>query len=83
MVVVVAAAGVVLVVVIFLQECRAVPPWDADLSEMRSAVDSFAAREYVAPLWARNAHLHTIVASGDMEKKIMGDRTVRETFAFK
>ncbi|CAM9861060.1 unnamed protein product [Ectocarpus sp. 4 AP-2014] len=54
--------------------CRAAPPWDANVSEMRDAVDSFVARDYIPPVWARNAHLHTIVASGDMEKKLLGDR---------
>ena len=44
---------------------------------MRDAVGSFEARAYAPPVWARNAHLHTIVASGDMEKKLLGDRTVR------
>lgn len=57
-------------------ECRAAPAWDADLSDMRDAVQSFEARAYTPPVWARNAHLHTIVASGDMEKKLLGDRTV-------
>ena len=57
-------------------ECRAAPPWDADLSEMQGAVDAFEARDYTPPVWARNAHLHTIVASGDMEKKLLGDRAV-------
>ncbi|CAN0374571.1 unnamed protein product [Pylaiella littoralis] len=56
-------------------ECRAAPPWDADLSEMRDAVEAFEARQYSPPVWARNAHLHTIVASGDIEKKILGNRT--------
>lgn len=57
-------------------ECRAAPAWDADLSEMRDVVQTFEARAYAPPVWARNAHLHTIVASGDMEKKLLGDRTV-------
>ncbi|CAM9706863.1 unnamed protein product, partial [Laminaria digitata] len=56
------------------ERCRAVPPWDADLSEMREAVETFEARDYMPPVWARNAHLHTIVASGDIENKILGDR---------
>eukprot|EP00903_Cladosiphon_okamuranus_P020831 g19131.t1 len=56
-------------------ECRAAPAWDADLSDIREAVQAFDARSYTPPVWARNAHLHTIVASGDMEKKLLGDRT--------
>ena len=60
------------------ERCRAAPPWDADLSEMREAVETFEARDYMPPVWARNAHLHTIVASGDMEKKILGDRIVSQ-----
>lgn len=43
---------------------------------MRDAVQAFEARAYTPPVWARNAHLHTIVASGDMELKLLGDRTV-------
>ncbi len=43
---------------------------------MRHAVETFEARDYTPPVWARNAHLHTIVASGDMEKKFLGDRAV-------
>lgn len=62
------------------ERCRAVPPWDADLSEMREVVETFEARDYKPPVWARNAHLHTIVASGDMEKKILGDRIASESF---
>ena len=62
------------------ERCRAVPPWDADLSEMREVVETFEARDYKPPVWARNAHLHTIVASGDMEKKLLGDRIVSESF---
>eukprot|EP00752_Nemacystus_decipiens_P003301 g3055.t1 len=56
-------------------ECRAAPAWDADLADMREAVKAFEGRAYAPPVWARNAHLHTIVASGDMEKKFLGDRT--------
>ena len=55
------------------------PAWDGELSEMRRAVETFGAREYTppAPVWACNAQLNTIVASGDMEKKLFGDGTVR------
>lgn len=62
-----------------VQTRRAVPAWDAELSEMQQVVRSFSARAYSPPLWARNAHLHTIVASGDLEKRLLGDRTVRNT----
>ena len=63
----------------YQEESRAMPAWDGKLSEIRRAVETFGAREYTppAPAWARNAQLNTIVASGDMEKKLLGDGTVR------
>lgn len=63
------------------QECRAVPAWDADLAQMRQTARSFEARKYVPPVWARNGHLHTIVASGDLEKRVLGNRTVSRLVA--
>ena len=35
-------------------------------------VGSFESSEYRAPLWARNAHLHTILASGEVQRRFFG-----------
>ncbi|CAM9634185.1 unnamed protein product [Choristocarpus tenellus] len=51
-----------------------VQPWDAKLCEMRKAAGKFKARTYKPPFWARNAHMHTIVSSGDFERRVLGDR---------
>lgn len=53
------------------------PSWDAELSEIRKVVETFEAREYVPSVWTRNAHLDTIMASGDLEKTILGDGEAR------
>ncbi|CAM9815034.1 unnamed protein product, partial [Chrysoparadoxa australica] len=48
---------------------------DARFAEAFSDISSsFLASDYTPPFWARNAHVHTIVASGDFEHLFLGDR---------
>jgi hypothetical protein len=50
------------------------PAQFSNLTALCEVANSFEASHYKAPFWARNAHVMTISASGDLEKMIRGDR---------
>jgi hypothetical protein len=50
------------------------PAQFSNLTALCEVANSFEPSHYKAPFWARNPHVMTISASGDLEKMIRGDR---------
>jgi hypothetical protein len=50
------------------------PAQFSNLTALCEVANSFEPSNYKAPFWARNPHVMTISASGDLEKMIRGDR---------